>query len=467
MSSFVVSEALATGFKEGFKAGIIWLVLIAYLSKHDRSSLIRSFHAAVLTVLMATPLFLVYYSGPPAKDAIRNFISFSFSLLLILSAASLYHASGIKPDGPLDRSDSKAFLMNRFILPPLIFFLTVAFFLPDMLGSGSFIKDLAAIKESGRSTYISALAGFASGYLLWSIIYRTLRPLWIGGFFDIPQIFLFLSVTKLLGGGTKGLAEMTLIPSVQRGFMKFSHDFIHQTFVFLMVPDHQLLKTTTWNFIGFFFGPNIAGFAALAGILFFPLLFLYYRLFRPLPDPLAETGAERRKVKSGLLFDRRKKALPVMLFVLLVLGSWFSESGESLSKLYIPKPKPVVEDKGLILIPLKDPSMDIKDGRLHKFALQHNNQEIRLLVINKTGGLSVCLDACEICPPEGYGQRDSNVVCVYCNTPIPVDTLGQAGGCNPIPLSFEQDEQFIKIGLKELLKKREFIPTGAAGEKAG
>jgi len=125
----------------------------------------------------------------------------------------------------------------------------------------------------------------------------------------------------------------------------------------------------------------------------------------------------------------------------------------------------VVEDKGTILIPTNDPTMNLYNGSLHKFVLQHQGQEIRMLVIKKPDNrLSVCLDACEICSPEGYGLRAENVICIYCNTPIPVASLGQPGGCNPIPLIFSIDERFVKIETSELLKKWEYVKTGKSKE---
>jgi hypothetical protein len=64
------------------------------------------------------------------------------------------------------------------------------------------------------------------------------KPFWLGSFFALPQLLLFFAMVKLFGSGIKGITELSLIPSVQRGFMKFIHDFVHQTFVMLMVPDH-------------------------------------------------------------------------------------------------------------------------------------------------------------------------------------------------------------------------------------
>jgi uncharacterized membrane protein len=190
-------------------------------------------------------------------------------------------------------------------------------------------------------------------------------------------------------------------------------------------------------------------------------MFLYYSLFRPVPEPEARTGAQKRKLKYITIFDRRKKALPVLIFITLILFTWFLQRGETISRIFVPRSIPVVVEKGLVVIPVSDPTVDLMDGSLHTFSLVHEGEEIRVLIVRKTDNtLSVCLDACEICPPDGYGQRADHVVCIYCGTPIHIDSLGQPGGCNPIPLEAEIDGRFVKIRLEEILDKWGFVKSG-------
>lgn len=345
----------------------------------------------------------------------------------------------------------------------LVLGLTVLFVLPDTLGSLIFLRESAFLRESVHMTYLSAGVGFFIFSVVFIIFLKLYKPFGIGKFFGLPQILLFLAVLKLLGSGTGGVAELSLVPAVQRGFMKFIHDAVHQTFVIFMVPDHPILKKTTWDFIAIFFGPNLASIAALFILLTLPVLFLKQSLFQPLPEPKGETGVSRRRIRSLILSDRRRKALPVMLYIIFILAAWFSQGGETMSRIYEPEPKPVVAERGIIVIPLKDPSMDLMDGRLYKFSFMYESDEIKMLVIRKSdNSLAVCLDACEICPPVGYGQREDHVVCIYCNTPIAIDSLGWPGGCNPIPLEADIDERYIRIEVSEILKKWEFAKSGTS-----
>ena len=56
----------------------------------------------------------------------------------------------------------------------------------------------------------------------------------------------------------------------------------------------------------------------------------------------------------------------------------------------------------------------------------------------------IAFDACQICGSQGYYQNGRNVICKNCASAINIPTIGQTGGCNPIPLeSSVQGEQLV------------------------
>jgi uncharacterized membrane protein len=462
----MIYEAQLIAFKEGLKIAIVWLVFYSYLVLKERRYLIKPFYLALLLVVILSAVSLFLPRGLIAREYLGSVISMSFAFFLIMSAAALFHVSGVHLFGGQDILKQFSVMNgNTTAANAIVFITTLLFFIPDSLGSVYFLRELSFMREDVLMTSASALSGLVIAAILLFAVVRLYKPYWIGNFYDIPQLLLFLAIVKLLGSGIQGVAELSLIPSVQRGFMKFTHDFVHHTFLILMVPDHPLLKMTVWNFIGFFFGSNFASFASLLILLFFPFLFVYHSLLKPVPEPEAQTAVSRRKLKSQLLSDRRKKALPVIVFIGLILVSWFSQGKEQISQMYIPKPRPIVVDRGFILIPVKDPTMNLRDGALHTFSLIYGGENIRILIIKKRDNtLTVTLDACEICPPEGYGLRGDHVVCIYCKSPIPIDTLGKPGGCNPIPLVAKVDELFVRIEVKEILKKWGFMKSGMSKE---
>jgi uncharacterized membrane protein len=51
-------------------------------------------------------------------------------------------------------------------------------------------------------------------------------------------------------------------------------------------------------------------------------------------------------------------------------------------------------------------------------------------------------------------------VCLYCRTPINIQSLGKAGGCNPIPLRALVTAKNVEIDVDELVRKWDYVKTG-------
>ena len=99
-------------------------------------------------------------------------------------------------------------------------------------------------------------------------------------------------------------------------------------------------------------------------------------------------------------------------------------------------PEPVVDDgAGRIIVPLGDP-LKSADERMRKWVYSAAGRAVTFFTIRRPDGtLAAALDVCDICQPKGYAQMGTGYVfCKYCKTPIPSATVGQPGGCNPIPI---------------------------------
>ena len=108
------------------------------------------------------------------------------------------------------------------------------------------------------------------------------------------------------------------------------------------------------------------------------------------------------------------------------------------------------------MVPVGDhvdlPLGDVNDGHLHRFVYQASGgQQVRFIVILKGGNsYGVGLDACEICGPTGYYERDNQVVCRLCDVVMNKATIGTKGGCNPIPLEHQVTEGNLRIPVEAL-----------------
>jgi uncharacterized membrane protein len=75
---------------------------------------------------------------------------------------------------------------------------------------------------------------------------------------------------------------------------------------------------------------------------------------------------------------------------------------------------------------------------------------VRLFALRIGDGVKVCLDACEICGDKGYFEQGGAMVCRNCMSPIVLNSVGRAGGCNPIPVQSRNDGGRIVVSISDL-----------------
>ncbi len=159
-------------------------------------------------------------------------------------------------------------------------------------------------------------------------------------------------------------------------------------------------------------------------------LMVLFEVKRRQPAALPASAAERRKT----LWSARREGLWMaavyassFLFIVLVTAEFiYAKSVSALS--------PATEVSfvnGQVSIPLAS----VSDGDLHRFAAKENGMEIRFWLYQKPDGkIATVFDACEICGAVGFYKGPNGVVCKNCAAPINPQSVGMAGGCNPVPM---------------------------------
>jgi uncharacterized membrane protein len=125
--------------------------------------------------------------------------------------------------------------------------------------------------------------------------------------------------------------------------------------------------------------------------------------------------------------------------------------------LYASRPPKV--SKSTILEPIdgefRIPIKLLEDDDLHRFAYidEESKKKVRFFAINRFKGKTspvVVFDACMICGDMGYVKNGDELICIACNVRIFLPSIGKAGGCNPIPLVYENDGEYLIIKLDEI-----------------
>jgi len=322
-----------------------------------------------------------------------------------------------------------------------------AYLFPILMGALA-AANLAGTPSPSRPLLIAVIA--AGGFFVSNLAYTLLnlvprKP-------HVTPLSLFLLTCSLVFCTSALSPRLDLFAPLSMKIMKFTHDFLHQFLESMLLPDHLFITVRLWNWIGFLFSREV-GFWGGSLLWFAPPVITALVIIRtPLP-PVAHVriGAQRRSMIASAIRQRRR-LLVVPLFSAVVLAWSMYRSLYPGVQYWDPVPVAVAASAaGEIEIPVSQGEIDLRDGRLHKFTYARGGRTIRFFVLNRHDALTVALDACAICPPEGYGQGEGTVICYYCKTLIPQETVGLPGGCNPVPVPFASAGPTLRISAMQLV----------------
>jgi len=225
-------------------------------------------------------------------------------------------------------------------------------------------------------------------------------PINLQKFFRVTTVILFFVAGQLIITGLHELSENGVLPSSKREMA-------------IVGP----IVANDW-----FFFVTIFALAALM---------VLFEVKRREPASVSASAAERRKAAWSIRRERLWMAsvyASSFLFILLVTAEFIY--AKSLSA---PSPATVVTFvNGQVAIPLAQ----VSGGDLHRFSARENGVDIRFWLYQKPDGkIATVFDACEICGGVGFYKGPHGVVCKNCAAPINPQSVGTAGGCNPIPLN--------------------------------
>ena len=229
-------------------------------------------------------------------------------------------------------------------------------------------------------------------------------------FFRVTTAIMFLVAAQLLVSGLHELSESGVIPSSQREMAIVGPIVSNDVFFFVMI------------------------FAMAA-------LMVLFDAKRRETVPDTASAAERRKAAWTARRERLWMASVYtfsFLFIAMVTAEFiYAKSVSALSPA-----TEVTFTNGQVKIPLAQ----VSDGDLHRFQAKENGVEVRFWLYQKPDGkIATVFDACEICGAKGFYKSGNGVICKNCAAPINPQSVGMAGGCNPIPLKATQTADAIII----------------------
>jgi high-affinity iron transporter len=414
-------EAFVVTLREGVEAALVVCLALVTLRKIGRPELGRMVWAgvllaSVLSVAAGVALKLTDFSTDGAVEGV---------VLLISSVLVAWLVLWMHRHGKSMRQATEARLNQLSGGPKLGVFLFA--FLMVLREGAETVLLLVSVDFTTDSVLAAtgAIGGLVVAIAIGVAFMKGSLRVDLRKFFSVTTLILVLFAVQLFVSGLHEFAEAGWLPA-------------GETYMRIVGP---LMKHSTLFVIA---------------VLVLPFAFL----LRKTPAPAAAVGneAEDRKLRAQM----RTESLATKVFAGLAIGAIIAVGyayAHETKQLVLSEPEAVYEASPEILVPVAS----VSDDKLHRFGLKAEGKLLRFLVIRKDekkDEYATTMDACTICNDWGYVQLGERVLCRNCVAEINRSSIGQSGGCNPIPIKHERRGDQLVIKLDSMTAHAAFFRTG-------
>ncbi len=403
-------QAFIVTLREGVEAALIVGITLAYLAKIGRNDLRKAVYAALGAAFLGSIGVAVVISRLNwNEDVFEGWIMLAAAFFVITMVIFMMK-TGRKLKGEIE---GKVGLLaglgaDKDAWIGLFFFV----FLMVLREGAETVLILSAVSLNSTElmSFLGTLLGVLAAVAFGVMFVKGSVRINLQKFFKVTTAILFLVALQLVIAGLHELSESGVIPSSKREMA-------------LIGP---IVRNDLFFFVTIF---------ALAALM---VLFDAKRR-----EPVAEfaSPAQRRKAAWSARRERLWMA-SVYVFSFLFIAMLTAEFVYAKNQSTLSPATEVSFTNGQVKIPLAQ----VSDGDLHRFQTQENGTEIRFWLYEKPDGkIATVFDACEICGAVGFYKSGNGVICKNCAAPINPQSVGTAGGCNPIPLKMTQTADAVII----------------------
>ncbi|TET52841.1 MAG: DUF2318 domain-containing protein [Actinobacteria bacterium] len=417
-------EALIIALREGIEAALVIGIIIAYLNKTKREGLKTYAWAGLISaVILSLVAAIVFrFSGiDPESELVEGIVLLVAAFFVTTMVVWMYKTGRFLKQKMEARMETIAQSKGTIIQGLGIFLFTFIMVGREGIETVLMMLGLAYQSPSLIVTFSGAILGFTLAIGFGYMFIKGSIRIDLHRFFNYTSIILLVLALKLAAGGIHEFTEIGLLPS----------------------------HPTEMAIIGFLVRDTIS-IAILIGMLAVPVLMIMMESSQTIESRLPKDIVERRKVLAQIQKEKNYKytAVAVSVVVIFVLGTALAAANQ----VQDPTPKLVKsKNSGLQL-----EKTEIKYG-LSKYQVDINNKKVKLLVLKKAGSFVVAADACRVCGPTGYFMEKDNLICKNCNAPIPTGSIGEKGGCNPVPIKHKEEDGTIMVSKNELANVSKFF----------
>ena len=410
-------QALIVTLREGVEAALIVGITLVYLAKIGRNDLRKTVYAALVVAFLGSIAGAVVISRFPEfnEDKFEGWVML-VAAVFVVSMVIFMMRAGRRMKGEIEtKVGSLAGTRSTWGLFLFIFLMVFREGVETVL-----ILAGVSLDTSTLMSFIGTLLGVALAVVFGVMFVKGSVRINLQKFFRVTSVILFFIAFELVVSGLHELSESGVLPSSKK----------EMAYIGPIVRNQ------------FFFPVTI-----LALILL--MVLLEYRRQKPEVAPVAASKAEERKLQ----WTARRERLWAITLCVTAFIFIFTITADFIYTTRVSALSPATEvtfKNGQAVIP----KSEVADGDLHRYSANVNGIEIRFLLYRKPNGeIATVYDACAICGSVGFYKNSSGIICKNCAAPVNAASVGQAGGCNPIPLESKPVGDSIIISAADLGKE--------------
>jgi FTR1 family protein len=408
-------QAFIITLREGVEAALIVGIIFAYLDKIDRRELKKTAVVALLSAVAASVAVAIVISRTQFNQDIFEGWVMLVAAAFVVGMIWFMHKTARSMKGEIESKVAKL-TSNRFGLFMFVFLMVLREGVETVL-----ILAGVSLNSTELMSFTGTLLGIAAAVVFGVLFIRGSVRINLKRFFRVTTVILYFVVFQLVVSGLHELSENGVLPS-STAEMRYIGPIVRNDLFFFVTM------------------------LALAGL----MVLFEYRSRAPQTIPADATPADRRKLEWTAKRERLWMTSVVIisfLFIFLSTAEFiYAQSSTALSAA-----TPVTLVGSQVTVPVAD----INDAKLHRYSVHIDDggksTEVRFLLFRKPdGNLVAAADACSICGPVGFYIGEQGITCKMCSSPLVASSMGQPGGCNPIPLKSTIEGSQIVIARADL-----------------
>ena len=392
-------EALVVTLREGVEAALVVGIIVAFLRKEGYERHLGAVWAGIATATAASLIGAwLLYRWAVNQEAFEGILYLGSAIIVGSMMVWMWrhsHSLSGEMKGSLARILSgKSVGLGLFLFTFLMVF-------REGVETVLFLSALS-LTTNGLLAILGVLIGLSFAIAFGVLFVRGSLRIDLGRFFKITGIALGIFVLQLLINGYHELSEAGWLPATPA----------------TMATIGPLVQNE------FFF---------IVAVVALPLLMLLIPgRAREARAAEATEGAAARLERAQARRQARARMVGAVLGLVILgvlgLGFVYAQPPVTLS----PATPVEVGADGQVRIPLST----FQGLELRRFQATVDGNPVRFIAIpvEAKGPIATAFDACLICGPRGYYQEGPTVTCLHCGSAIYTPSIGQSGGCNPVPL---------------------------------